>query len=121
MNTITENVEQYLNGEGKIGDQPVLVTNNDFRVTVGQIYSRLCQDDQYGFAIGKGLVKKGSDRQFRPLSFTEWKEAIVEIFVFARFQGAVGVAPRECAAHVVASPKPAQLEILIWPIAFLRP
>lgn len=94
MHTISENVQEFLDGEGKLGGRPVLVVNHDFRVTTGQIYARLCQDDQYGFAIGKGLVKKGSDRQFRPLSFEEWKQAILEIFAFARFQEAVGEAPR---------------------------
>ena len=56
-------MQRYLNGEGEFEGGPVLVVNNDFRVTTGQIYSRLCQDDQYAFAVGKGLVKLGSDRQ----------------------------------------------------------
>lgn len=70
------------------------VVNNDFRVTTGQIYSRLCVDDQFGFAIGKGLVKLGSDRQWRPLSFKEWEEAILGIFTLAKLQEEVGAAPR---------------------------
>jgi len=59
MKTITDDVQRYLNGEGEFEGRPVLVVNNDFRVTTGQIYSRLHQDDQFGFAIGRGLVKRG--------------------------------------------------------------
>lgn len=85
---------KYLNGEGEFEGRPVLVVNNDLRVTTGQIYSRLCQEDQFGFTLGKGLMKRGSDRQFRQLSFAEWKEAILRIFAFARLQESVGEAPR---------------------------
>jgi hypothetical protein len=94
MDTITNDVQRFLDGEGEFGGRPVLVVNNSLMICAGQIYSRLCSDDQYGFAIGKGLVKKGSDRQFRPLSFAEWSEAIQRIFAFARLQEEVGNAPR---------------------------
>jgi hypothetical protein len=94
MDTITENIQRYLDGEGAFNGRPVLVVNNDFRVTTGQIYARLCRDDQYGFAIGKGLVKQGSDRQWRPLSFPEWEQAILGIFTLAKLQEQVGVAER---------------------------
>jgi hypothetical protein len=92
--TITENVQQYLDGEGKFEGKPVLVVNNSLAVCTGQIYSRLCAEDRYRFAVGKGLVTKGSDRQFRSLSFAEWSEAIRRIFAFARLQEQVGEAPR---------------------------
>jgi hypothetical protein len=94
MQTITEDVQRYLNGEGEFGGRPLLITNNDLRITTGQIYSRLCREDQFGFALGKGLVKRGSDRQWRPLSFVEWREAILRIFAFGLLQEQVGDAPR---------------------------
>lgn len=89
MKTITDDVQRYLNGEGEYEGRPVLVTNNDFRVTTGQIYSRLCQDEQFGFAVGRGLVKLGSDQQWRPLSFEEWQQAILGIFTLAKLQEGV--------------------------------
>lgn len=94
MNTITEDIQKYLNGEGEFDGRPLLVVNNDFRVTTGQIYSRLHREGQFGFALGKGLVKLGSDRQWRQLSFKEWESAILGIFALARLQEEVGSAPR---------------------------
>jgi hypothetical protein len=94
MDAITEDIQCYLNGEGEFDGRPVLVVNNDLRVTTGQIYARLCCDNQFAFAIGKGLVKRGSDKQWRPLSFKEWETAILPIFAFARLQESVGEAPR---------------------------
>lgn len=94
MDTITDDLQRYLNGEGEFNGKPLLIINNDFRVTTGQIYSRLCREGQFGFALGMGLVKRGSDRQFRQLSFVEWREAILRIFAFARLQEPVGAAPR---------------------------
>jgi hypothetical protein len=94
METITENIQQYLDGEGKFKGNPVIVINNDLKIATGQIYSRLCEDEQFAFAVGKGLVKRGSDRQWRALSFKEWEKAIMRVFVFARLQEAVGAAPR---------------------------
>jgi hypothetical protein len=104
MKTITDDVQRYLDGEGTFEGRPVLVTNNDFKVTTGQIYSRLCQDSQFGFAIGRGLVKLGSDRQWRPLSFEEWKSAILETFTLAKLQEEVGEAPRRLV--ILDSPPP---------------
>src|SRR5271166_2201505 len=100
MKTIADDVQRYLDGEGEFEGRPVLVTNNDFRVTTGQIYSRLHQDDQFAFADGKGLVKRGSDQQWRPLSFKEWETAILEIFTLAEFQEQVGEAPRRLVVAV---------------------
>jgi hypothetical protein len=94
MDTITENVQRYLDGEGKFKGNPVVVVNHDITIAVGQIYSRLSANDQFAFAVGKGLVTRGSDRQWRQLSFKEWERAILRIFVFARLQEAVGEAPR---------------------------
>jgi hypothetical protein len=94
MHIIIDDIQRYLDGEGVFDGKPVLVVNNDFRVTTGQIYSRLCADHQFAFALGKGLVKRGSDRQWRQLSFAEWRVAILELFAFARLQEPVGEAPR---------------------------
>jgi hypothetical protein len=94
MDTIIQDVQRYLDGEGEYEGRPVLVVNNDYRVSTGQIYSRLCADDRFRFAIGRGLVKQGSDRQWRALSFEEWESAILGIFALARLEEEVGQAPR---------------------------
>src|ERR1700680_961985 len=94
MSYITENIETYLNGEGKYNNRPLLVTNNNFSVTTGQIYARLCQEENLAFAIGKGLVKLGTDQQWRQLSYKEWEALCLELFTFARLQEGVGEAPR---------------------------
>jgi hypothetical protein len=46
MHTITDDIQRYLNGEGEFDGRPLLIVNNDFRVTTGQIYARLCRDRQ---------------------------------------------------------------------------
>jgi hypothetical protein len=94
METITDNIRRYLDGEGEHHGRPVIVVNNDLRVVTGQLYSRLCADDHFAFATGKGLVKRGSDQQWRQLSFKEWETAILDIFTFAKLQEPVGEAPR---------------------------
>jgi hypothetical protein len=94
MNYITEDIQTYLNGEGKYDGKPLLITNNNFAVTTGQIYARLCQEETLAFSIGKGLVTLGTDRQWRPLSYKEWEEACLRLFAFARLQEPVGAGPR---------------------------
>ena len=92
MDRITHNIQRYLDGEGKHKGHPVIVTNHDIRVAIGLVYSQLCADEQFAFAVGKGLVKRGSDRQWRALSFKEWETAILDIFTFAKLQEPVGEA-----------------------------
>jgi hypothetical protein len=90
MSYITEDIQTYLNGEGKYNGRPLLVTNNNFAVTTGQIYARLCQEDNLAFAIGKGLVTLGTDRQWRQVSYKEWEEVCLRLFAFAKLQEPVG-------------------------------
>src|ERR1700722_9449547 len=94
MSYITEDIQLYLDGEGRYEGKPVIVVNNNFLVTTGVIYSRLCQEEEFAFAVGKGLVKLGTDQQWRQLSYAEWQEVCLRLFTFARLQEGVGEAPR---------------------------